>query len=51
MPGDPFYLSKYRSYHNHELDTNTIEYNSLFMTEDLHRKGAVNILPQGPVAI
>lgn len=26
IPEDPFYLVKYRSFHNHELCTNTIEF-------------------------
>lgn len=51
LPGDPFYLQKYRSFHNHQLDTNMMEHNELIMEKDVHRKGAVNILPQGPIAI
>lgn len=51
MDGDPYFLSKYRSFHNHELDTNMIENQSLVTEEDLYRKGAINILPQGPVAV
>src|SRR3569833_1523622 len=49
IPGDPYFLSKYRSFHNHELDSNMIEYNSLVLEKDLHRKGAVTLLPQGPM--
>jgi hypothetical protein len=26
IDGDPFYLKYYRSFHNHELDTNIIEH-------------------------
>lgn len=48
---DPFYLQKYRSFHNHALDTNLMEHNELIMEKDIHRKGAINILPQGPIAI
>jgi hypothetical protein len=51
IPGDIFYLAKYRSFHNHEVDANVIEYSNLVMDNDLHRKGAVTILPQGPKAI
>jgi hypothetical protein len=45
IPGDPFYLQKYRSFHNHSLDTNMMEHNELIMEKDVHRKGAINILP------
>ena len=51
LPGDPFYLQKYRSFHNHDLDTNMIEHHNLVLDKDLHRKGAVNILPQTKKAI
>ena len=51
IPEDPFYLVKYRSFHNHELCTNTIAYHSYVGDEELHRKGAVRILPQGCVAV
>jgi hypothetical protein len=45
IEGDPFYLKYYRSFHNHELDTNIIEHQSLVLEEDLHRKGAIALLP------
>ena len=45
IDGDPFYLQKYRSFHNHALDTNLMEHNALIMEKDIHRKGAINILP------
>lgn len=51
IPGDAFYLQKYRAFHNHPLDTNMMEHNALIMEKDIHRKGAINILPQGPIAI
>ncbi|CDW85737.1 UNKNOWN [Stylonychia lemnae] len=51
IPGDPFFLQKYRSFHNHELDTNMIEHQDLILDKDIHRKGAVNILPQTKKAI
>ena len=28
-----------------------MEHNALIMEKDIHRKGAINILPQGPLAI
>jgi len=45
IEGDPFYLKYYRSFHNHELDTNIIEHQGLVLEEDLHRKGAIALLP------
>lgn len=51
IPHDPFFLAKYRSFHNHDLDTNYVEHACLVMDEDLHKKGSANLLPQGPCAI
>ena len=45
VPGDPFFLAKYRSFHNHDLDTNYVEHSHLVMDEDLHKKGSANLLP------
>lgn len=45
VPGDPFFLAKYRSFHNHDLDTNYVEHAHLVMDEDLHKKGSANLLP------
>ena len=45
IEGDYFHLCKYRSFHNHALDTNMITYHNLVTHADLHRKGAVTILP------
>jgi len=51
MEDDPYYLKYYRSFHNHELDTNIIEHQNLVLEEDLHRKGAITLLPQGALCI
>lgn len=51
IPNDPFFLTKYRSFHNHDLDSNYVEHAHLVMDEDLHKKGSANLLPQGPCAI
>ena len=51
IPGDPYYLKYYRSFHNHELDTNLIENQGIIVEGDIHRKGAVNWLPQGAIAV
>lgn len=51
MEGDPYFLSKYRSFHNHELDTNMIENQCFIRDEDLQCKGSINLLPQGEVAM
>ena len=40
IEGDPYYLQRYRSIHNHELDTNLIENNNLINERDIHRPGA-----------
>lgn len=40
IPGDPYFLAKYRSFHNHDLDTNYVEHAHLVMDEDLHKKGS-----------
>eukprot|EP00347_Sterkiella_histriomuscorum_P002817 403366692 len=48
---DPFFLHRYRSFHNHELDTNMIENWGTILEKDIHRKGAVNILDQTHKAI
>lgn len=37
---DPYFLVKYRSIHNHELDTNLVENHYLINESDIHRKGA-----------
>lgn len=46
VPNDPFFLVKYRSFHNHDLDCNYVEHAHLVMEEDLHKKGSINLLPQ-----
>jgi hypothetical protein len=40
IEGDPYYLLKYRSIHNHELDSNLVENHMLINESDIHRKGA-----------
>lgn len=45
LEGDPFYLLRYRGYHNHELDTNLIENEGLVSEHDTFRRGAANMLP------
>lgn len=45
IPGDPFFLIKYRSFHNHDLDTNYVEHAHMVMDEELHKKGSANYLP------
>lgn len=45
IPGDPYFLAKYRSFHNHDLDCNYVEHAHLVMDEDLHKKGSANLLP------
>jgi len=42
---------KYRSFHNHDLDTNYCEHAHMVMDEELHKKGSANLLPQAPCAI
>eukprot|EP00347_Sterkiella_histriomuscorum_P005147 403357715 len=51
VPGDPYFLWKFRSFHNHELDTNLIQVSSLIPEKDLHRKGAFVAFPQAYLAI
>lgn len=43
--GDPYYLKYYRSFHNHELDPNTILNESQLLDEDMIRTGALTLLP------
>lgn len=38
IPGDPFFLVKYRSFHNHDLDTNYVEHSHMVMDEELHKE-------------
>lgn len=45
IPGDPFYLKYYRSFHNHELDSNVILNEQSLYEEDRARKGALTLLP------
>jgi hypothetical protein len=40
IEGDPYYLQKFRSIHNHDLDTNLIENQNLIAERDVHRPGA-----------
>lgn len=50
--GDPFFLSKYRSFHNHDLDTNYIEHAHMMTYEDdIHRRGSTNYMPYTPSVI
>ena len=45
VPGDPYFLWKFRSFHNHELDSNLILVASSIPEKDLHRKGAFVAFP------
>ncbi len=45
IDGDPYFLQKFRSVHNHELDTNLVENSMLVNERDIHRKGAQSALP------
>lgn len=45
IEGDPFYLKYYRSFHNHELDPNTILNESQLVDEDMIRTGSLSMLP------
>ena len=51
IPDDPYYLRKYRSFHNHEIDLNLMAHINLVSEKDLWRKGAWKTMPQGMVAI
>ena len=51
IKGDEYYLKYYRSFHNHELDTNLVENEGKIVDEDIHRKGAMTWLPQGGLAV
>ena len=51
ISGDPYYLKYYRSFHNHELDPNTILNEGALLDEDLVRSGALTLLPQACLAI
>ena len=51
ISGDPYYLKYYRSFHNHELDPNTILNESQLIDEDMVRTGSLTMLPQGNLAI
>ena len=51
IEGDPYYLQKFRSIHNHDLDTNLIENQNLIAERDVHRPGAQSMLPQSMLAI
>ena len=43
IPGDPYFLAKYRSFHNHDLDANYVENAHLVMEqEDLPKKGSAS---------
>lgn len=41
IEGDPYYLKYYRSFHNHELDTNIIENLGVVQDKDLHRRDLI----------
>jgi hypothetical protein len=45
ITGDPYYLKYYRSFHNHELDPNTILNEGALLDEDIVRSGALTLLP------
>ena len=49
IPNDPFFLMRFRSFHNHDLDTNYVEHAHMVMDEELHKKGSANLLPQASV--
>jgi hypothetical protein len=51
IEGDPYFLQKYRSVHNHELDTNMSVNHGLVKDKDVNRKGASVLLPQSLVAV
>jgi hypothetical protein len=51
IPDDPYYMVRYRSFHNHELDLNLLAHIGLVNEKDIWRKGAWRTLPQGIVAI
>lgn len=50
IEGDPFFLQKYRSIHNHELDTNLLAQEPLVKDKDVFRKGAFTTLPKSVLA-
>ena len=41
IEGDPYYLKYYRSFHNHDLDTNIIENLGVVQDKDLHRRDLI----------
>ena len=45
VPGDEFYLKYYRSFHNHELDSNMILNEAQILDEDMIRAGSLCQLP------
>ena len=51
IPNDPYFLWKYRSFHNHEMDCNLIAGADQIKPRDLHRKGAFNAIPETYLAI
>jgi len=51
LPGDPYFLKCFRSFHNHELDTGMIVMSDLVEDKDIHRKGPPKVLPQAPLAV
>ncbi len=51
IPDDPYYLRKFRAFHNHEIDLNLMANINMVSERDIWRKGAHKTLPQGMIAI
>lgn len=45
IPEDPYYLRKFRAFHNHEIDLNLMANINLVSEKDIWRKGAWKTLP------
>jgi hypothetical protein len=45
IPDDPYYLVKYRAFHNHEIDINLMAHINLVSEKDFWRKGAWKTMP------
>lgn len=45
IPEDPYYLVRYRSFHNHEVDLNLMAHINLVSEKDIWRKGAWRTMP------
>lgn len=51
LPGNPYYLVKYRAFHNHEIDTHLMIFHHFITEWDLWNKNAWKVLPQDSVAL